>query len=263
MYIEKELMKVLCKKMSKKEQPITPRQVHRILDKMMSELGFIDKRLSTFAIVNYYYSINIRKYASQKELPEIQQILKEIRDFELRKTQSPKQISQVQKPSTLNTTTKKVSPEKKLQKFINIQTYPSDFYYKLQKDINLSYTYGIYSAVLILVRKLIENLVIGILRKKYGTKTRDNVNLYFNTDRKQFRQLNTLIKNLDAKIRENDFDVYPQLDDKLIKALNKYREAGNRSAHTIEVNLTKDDVIKYKANLEYILNILIQTLNSL
>ncbi len=263
MYIEKELMEQLCKKMSNTEQPITPRHVHRILDKKMKELGFVDKRISTFAIANYYYDVNFRRFVSKQELPEVERNLKEIRDYEMKKSQLEQQIPQTQRSSNVKTVTKIVPEKKKLQKFINIHTYPSDFYRKLQKDINLAYTYEIYSAVLILLRKLIENLVIGILRKKYGSKTKDNVNLYFNTDRKQFKPLNTIIKNLDSKIKEKDFDVFPPLNNDLIKELNKYREAGNSSAHTIEVDLTKDDMKKYKKNLEFILNILIQTFNSL
>lgn len=263
MYIEEKLMKQLCKKMSKKEQPITPGSVHRILDKKMKKLGFADKRISTFAISNYYYGVSFRKYASKQELSKIEKNLKEIRDYELKKSQLEHQIPQIQRSSKVKTVTKIVPEKKKLQKLINIHTYPSDFYRKLQKDINLAYTYEIYSAVLILLRKLIENLVIGILRKKYGSKTKENVNLYFNTDRKQFKPLNTLIKNLDSKIKEKDFDVFPQINNDLIKELNKYREVGNSSAHTIEVDLTKDDMKKYKENLEFILNILIQTFNSL
>lgn len=263
MYFEKELMNIFCKKMSSTNNPITSRQVHRIIDTKMRELGFTNKRISGLAIASHYFGIKIRKYSSEKELQEIEKKLKEIQEYEMKFTKLKLQIPEVKHPLKSKSTSKTSPRKKQIKKFISIKTYPSDLYHKLQKDINLAYTYEIYTAVLILIRKLIENLIIDILRKRYGFGSKEKVNLYFNTDRRQFRPLNTLIRNLDLKIREGDFNVFPQMDKDLIKEINIYRDVGNRGAHTIEVDLRKDDMKKYEEKLEFVLNVLIHTLSSL
>lgn len=263
MYFEKKLMDIFRKKMSSTDKPITSRQVHRIIDNKMIELGITNKRISGLAIARFYYGINIRKYSSEKELQEVEKKLKEIREFELKISQYKSQKANITQPAKTIITSKVSTRKKQIKKFIEIKTYPSDFYYKLQKDINLAYTQEIYTAVLILIRKLLENLILDILRKRYGYSSKENVNLYFNTDRRQFRPLNTLIKNLDTKIKEGDFSVFPTMNKDLIKEISKYKDIGNRSAHTIEVDLGKDDVKKYEGKLEFVLNVLIQTLNGL
>lgn len=253
MYIEKELMDQLCIKMGSKEKPLSSRQVHRNIDKKMKELGFTNKRISTIAISNFYFNINIRKFAANKELPVIEEKLKEIRDYELRKTQIEQTATKVK------TITKKVPTKKKLIKYLDIKTFPSDFYKKIQDDINLAYTHKIYSAVLILVRKLIENLIISIMRKRYGYDKKENVELYFNTENKHFYNFNSILKKIEIKIKEKDFEVFPDLNIDLIKKIHKFREAGNKSAHTIMINLSKSKIDEYKENLEFIINVLVQT----
>jgi hypothetical protein len=82
---------------------------------------------------------------------------------------------------------------------ISIQSIPDDFYVKLIDEINILYANGRYISVCILVRKLLENLVIDILRKKFGTA---QLELYYNPKKGMFNNFSTLLDNLDVKIDE-------------------------------------------------------------
>ena len=54
-----------------------------------------------------------------------------------------------------------------------IENVPDDFYRQLIDLINECYSKGIYSAVSIFSRKLLESLIVDILKKKYGTTNID------------------------------------------------------------------------------------------
>ncbi len=79
-------------------------------------------------------------------------------------------------------------------KYLDISDVPDPFYRDLIDLINKCYSYGIYPAVLVFSRKLLENLLVDILRKKYGMQ---NVELFFDTKRRRFRSFNELLKNFE------------------------------------------------------------------
>lgn len=81
-------------------------------------------------------------------------------------------------------------------KILNISIYTDDFYKDLQAEINKAYNYGLYSSVFVLVRKLFENLVIDLLREKYGM---ENIDLFFNFSKSRFHNFNILIETLVEK----------------------------------------------------------------
>ncbi len=55
-----------------------------------------------------------------------------------------------------------------VEDYINVTWLPDDFYKKLIDEINCLYGKQLPFALSVLVRKLLENLIIDILRKKYG-----------------------------------------------------------------------------------------------
>ena len=128
------------------------------------------------------------------------------------------------------------------KKYIDVKVLPGDFYFELQEQINKAFIYGILPAVQILSRKILENLLVDILRKKYGMK---RIELFYDTGRRRFHGFEHLLKNLDDRI--DDFDgISPAFDSKFLSNVNKFREQGNSSAHTIELNLEKDNIEKDK-----------------
>lgn len=133
--------------------------------------------------------------------------------------------------------------------FITVAWLPDDFYKKLIEEINLAYKYQLPIALSVLIRKLFENLIIDILRKKYGTS---DLVLYYDKSSRRFQEFSALLKNFDAK--KSDFHyISTQLDSKLISDINNFRETGNSGAHSLDASLTletfKKDKINYLARL--------------
>lgn len=119
------------------------------------------------------------------------------------------------------------------EKFIAPVWIPDSFYQNLIDEINKAYIFSIPMAFSVLIRKLLENLVIDVLREKYGTS---DLTLYYNPSQGRFNDFSVLLKNLDEK--KTDFHyITPSLDKDFVSTLNKYRETGNSGAHSIDANL--------------------------
>jgi hypothetical protein len=104
------------------------------------------------------------------------------------------------------------------------------FYADMVLELNYAYGYGLRRSAEVLFRALIENLLIDMLRDKYGMS---KVDLFFHTARGRFNDLSVLIANL----RDNlpDFAPYSaSIDKNFCDLLNGYRETGNASAHKLE-----------------------------
>jgi hypothetical protein len=60
----------------------------------------------------------------------------------------------------------------------------------------------IFTSVVILSRKMIENLIIEILRKKYPQKVKGNLDIYYNKNERRFHDFTMLVKNLEVKKKD-------------------------------------------------------------
>lgn len=131
---------------------------------------------------------------------------------------------------------------------------PDTFYNSLLSQINVTYLDNCYTATMILIRKLFENLLIDILRKKFSTE--EEKKLYWDISRKRFLSFHTLIENFNQKLK--DFDTYPgKLDKKFIKFLNKsIRYPANESAHSIEKRISKVEMEEKKKQINDYVEIL-------
>lgn len=142
--------------------------------------------------------------------------------------------------------------------FLEIENVPDDFYRDLINLINQAYSIEFYPAVLIFSRKILENLLIDILRKKYGMP---NIDMFYIKSMGRFQGFNILLKNFEDNL--GDFQhIMPKLDSNFIKQINEYRESGNSSAHTLELNIKKEDIVK-KSDLEFIVKTLIRLFNNI
>lgn len=145
------------------------------------------------------------------------------------------------------------------EKYISLPNYPDNFYKKLIEEINFQYRTNHPISLSILIRKIIENLIIDILRKKYGTL---NMNPYYNISKHRFHDFSVLLENLDSCKHELKH-VSSNLNDDLIKSIKKYKEFGNSAAHSLDVNPTNDYFSSNKKEINYIIDILIRTYNNL
>lgn len=139
-------------------------------------------------------------------------------------------------------------------KFIDVVWMPDDFYQKLIDEVNRAYAYRMPIALSITIRKLLENLVIDVLRKKYGTA---GLTLYYDTSRRRFHDFSVLLKNLEAN--QGDFHhISPSLDRTFIDELNRHRETGNSGAHSIDANLAVEQFIADKGRINYLVHLLLR-----
>ena len=126
-------------------------------------------------------------------------------------------------------------------------------------DINKCYSFGVYSAVRILNRKLLENLLIDLLRKKFGMT---EIDLFFDTGKGRFHDFSILLKNMDVKL--GDFKpISTALDSRLLKKINEFRDSGNSSAHTIELQIEKGELDISKEDIIFIARVLSKVIKSL
>jgi hypothetical protein len=140
------------------------------------------------------------------------------------------------------TSSKKSPTYKPVERYLDIDNPQTDTYKDLVYEINLCFTNQAYSATIVLVRKLVENLLVDLLREEYKMT---NLDLFYLKSQKRFRNLSELIANLRNNI--SDFGPYG-LGRKHLTMFEKLREEGNSKAHSIIDQATRDDLLKLKAN---------------
>ena len=146
-----------------------------------------------------------------------------------------------------------------VDKFIEVTWLSDDFYKRLVDEINCLYINQLPMSLSILIRKLLENLIIDILRKKYGTR---DLQLYYDISRGRFHDFSVLLKNLDSNKEEFHY-ITSNLNKSSIQRINKYRAAGNSGAHSIDVNLTIDQISKDKDDINYSIRFLLRILQNI
>jgi len=144
--------------------------------------------------------------------------------------------------------------------YINIDDLPDGFYRDLHDEINRAYSYGLFSVVPFLIRKFIENLIIDLFKKKYGT---GDINKYYDVRNRRCHNFSTLVETLNNHV--GDFaHIESNLNVDFIRLVNKYRVSGNSTAHSISVKFVDNDIEMLKnqsGEVEYVLKLLIRVLN--
>lgn len=135
------------------------------------------------------------------------------------------------------------SREVRHESFVEVTDIDEEFYETLIRDINKCYRIGVDDATFVLTRKLLENLVIDLLRRQYGD-TKSGVELFYNMENRQFRKLSTLLENLEDNI--SDFEHFSnRLDNDLISEMDEFRDSANAEAHSVEVERTDEEMREY------------------
>ncbi len=112
-------------------------------------------------------------------------------------------------------------------------------YENLKKEINLTYGYGLFTSALVLSRKLIENLLIDILREKYPASA-GGLDIYYIASKGRFKDLSVLIDELEDRKMEFTPDV--QVVERILDLIKPIRETANSSAHSVVFSSNKDDI---------------------
>lgn len=118
------------------------------------------------------------------------------------------------------------------------------FYNKLKDEINLGYKFGLYSSVTVLSRKLVENLLIDILKKRFPPNEEGNLELYYDTKRNRFHDFALLLDNLERM--KNKFRPDEHAISKFILLAEPFRMSANSNAHSIIEVTDKEKIIEYK-----------------
>jgi hypothetical protein len=150
----------------------------------------------------------------------------------------------------------------KPQKYLNPNdfNFPDSYFYKnLIEEINKCYNVGAYSAVRILTRKLLENLLIDVLKKKYYGKDDDK---FYNKNDGRFHGFNTLLKNFKEAFKDDSVITNNELG-KLTSKLKKFKEEGDINAHSIIIKPEKSDIDREKEHLIYLINALTKIYNDI
>lgn len=131
---------------------------------------------------------------------------------------------------------------RKLPKYLDIE-FNEYFYNNLRDEINSTYKFGMFTSTMFLSRKLLENLVIDILRKKFPASTSGNLDLYFNSTQRRFNDFTILLKNLEDK--KEEFGVDKDIVAEFISLIKPFRPRANSNAHSIIIIGNEDDLLKF------------------
>lgn len=108
--------------------------------------------------------------------------------------------------------------------------YPEIFYNGLEDEINIAYSNPrLPNAVLMLSRKLIENLAFNLLQYKFKGP---GVTLYYDTKNKRPLDFGVLLDNLKAQKAQFDSDLHDSID-KFLQLAQPFRRDANSKAHNV------------------------------
>ena len=149
-----------------------------------------------------------------------------------------------------------------------LKKFDDCFFDKLVLEINNAFRLGLFTATIVLIRKLFENLIIDVLRQRYGIP---EIELFYSKKDNGFHSLSMLISNLRTKIP--DFRPYGffKLDrdkESFLNFLQDIRHEGNASAHSLgsllgrdEINTLKPSINKYSELFVHLIHKIKETPN--
>lgn len=125
-----------------------------------------------------------------------------------------------------------------------IDTQFEDYFPKhLVHEINLTFLYGFYTSTMLLARKLIENLLIDLLKDKFPPNKQENKQLYYDESRGRFRFFAEIITSLTSK--RTDFIGKEKTIDRLVNKITPFKEQADLNAHSIGIVSQQDDILKH------------------
>lgn len=147
--------------------------------------------------------------------------------------------------------------KKKLkEKIIEIISYKTEDYFIIGhiKEINKAYTKGCYTSTHILARKIIENLILDILVKKYPPNSITNCDIYYDSPRRRTKDFGILLKNLLDRKADFGFEK-SSIIERLYQRALKFKDDANDKTHSwyhLVESKTEIDDLKIQAMIELI-----------
>lgn len=136
---------------------------------------------------------------------------------------------EIEKPVKVVSKQKSDKKEKKKEEFIHYENN-NTFVNAHIIETNKADTAGCYTAVFILCRKIIENLLIDIIRKKYPSNKRETLDIYFDISKNRIRNFSEITTNLRKKV--NDFGPERTLIECILSKADKFKEDANNKTHS-------------------------------
>lgn len=143
--------------------------------------------------------------------------------------------------------------EPRAEEFITVPSPDDDFYAPLIEDIEFCYEQRVDDAVMVLTRKLLENLVIDCMRSHFGVG--EGLDLFYNKDEGRFNFFSVLVENFGE--HTDQFQVYSSVvDDEFVSKLDSFRDRANAPAHTIEIRYTDEELEELGERASHLVEIL-------
>jgi hypothetical protein len=122
---------------------------------------------------------------------------------------------------------KRITPSERLKEIIRFDT-ADHFLKKHIAEINRAYTKHCYTCVFVLTRKVLENLIIGILKAKYPIDRQ----LYFDIPRARNQDFSVVLDNLFKKRNDFDYDRKEAIE-RLHQKLKPFKNDANDKVHSL------------------------------
>lgn len=143
--------------------------------------------------------------------------------------------------------------------FLDIDNTTDDFYDELIENINQCYQIGVYDGTFVLTRKLLENLVIELLRKEYP---KSYLKMYYIPEQHRFRNFNDLLEVFEYRLK--DYQSYSDgLDNELISDIDRFRDSANSDAHSIVRKPDKDEIDNLGDDAEHAAKVMFRVLRNM
>jgi hypothetical protein len=126
----------------------------------------------------------------------------------------------------------KTSRKRESQKIIEFMRYPTnDSFRKAHiEEVNRAYTFKCYTSAFILCRKIIENLLTDIIRRKFPQNRIENIELYFDTARGRTRDFSEILSNLRKKV--DSFGPDKTMLERVISRSEQFKDDANDKVHS-------------------------------
>lgn len=135
--------------------------------------------------------------------------------------------------------------------------FKENIYDEIRNEINGTYRKRYFTAMYVLIRKLLENLLIDCLRIYYEES---NSEKFFDENNGRFLTFEVLKKNFNSMKDEPDFrKKVGVIEQKFIDVLDKFRDMGNIQSHSL-FSLSHQTVVEENKDL---LNLIVRRLNDI
>lgn len=125
---------------------------------------------------------------------------------------------------------------------VKIAEYKTDDVW-LQKhvdEVNRAFTFQCYTATFVLCRKILENLIVQILQKKYNSRNLDDRKKYFDIANNRFLDFGVLIDNL--RDGANSFIPQNKLVLRICQLSEQFKDNANDMTHSLYYLARKKDI---------------------